>query len=115
MDEAFDFTGKLAEKDNGEEGWGPKYDMLLLHLAFFFQIITLWCSCERLTLVSLLLRYEDFIGNGKKKKSKPSKRQESDDEDDFGGDNDDDDDDDEAGAMDIDQQIEPVEVLILSY
>lgn len=26
MDEAFDFTGKLAEKDNGEEGWGPKYE-----------------------------------------------------------------------------------------
>lgn len=78
--------------------------------------MTLLCSPERLTLVSLLLRYEDFIGNGKKKKSKPSKRQESDEDDDFGGDDgEDDDDDEEAGAMDIDQQLEPVEVLISSH
>lgn len=30
MDEAFDFSARLADKDNGDEGWGPKYDLLLL-------------------------------------------------------------------------------------
>lgn len=63
---------------------------------------------------SLLLRYSEFIGNGKKQKPKSSRRQDSDnesEEDDLEG-GDDDDDEEEPGTMDIDQQIQPVEVRI---
>ena len=34
MDEAFDFSARLADKENGDSTWGPKYGLLfqLLHI-----------------------------------------------------------------------------------
>jgi hypothetical protein len=32
MDEAFDFSARLADKENGDSTWGPKYDLLLFQL-----------------------------------------------------------------------------------